>query len=48
MNEEGVIALAGAALGRGRGLFRASFITSPERIAGRRAGRGGVLKRMMG
>ena len=49
MQEEGVILLAGAALGAGgEGFFRISFITSPERIteAAVRAGR--VLKRMTG
>lgn len=48
MQEEGVIVLAGAALGGGgKGFFRISFITSPERIAeaARRAGR--VLKQMV-
>ena len=42
MQEEGVIVLAGAALGAGgEGFFRISFIASPERIAeaARRAGR---------
>jgi len=49
MNEEGVIVLAGKALGEGgEGFFRVSFITSPERLAeaARRAGR--VLRRMTG
>ncbi len=47
MDEEGVIVLAGKALGDGgEGFFRASIITSPERLAeaARRAGR--VLRRM--
>lgn len=49
MQEEGVIALAGKALGAGgEGFFRVSFITSPARIteAAQRAGR--LLKRMTG
>jgi LL-diaminopimelate aminotransferase len=48
MQEEGVIVLAGKALGDGgEGFFRVSFITSPERLAeaAQRAGR--VLKRML-
>lgn len=48
MEEEGVIVLAGAALGAGgKGFFRISFITSPARIteAAVRAGR--VLRRMV-
>ena len=47
MQEEGVIVLAGKALGDGgEGFFRVSFITSPERLteAAHRAGR--VLKKM--
>ncbi len=47
MNEEGVIVLAGKALGAGgEGFFRVSFITSPARIAqaAERAGR--VLRKM--
>jgi LL-diaminopimelate aminotransferase len=42
MQEEGVIVLAGKALGDGgEGFFRVSFITSPERLAeaARRAGK---------
>jgi len=42
MQEEGVIVLAGSALGAGgEGFFRISFIASPERIAeaARRAGK---------
>jgi len=49
MQEEGVIVLAGKALGEGgEGFFRVSFITSPARLeeAARRAGR--VLRRMTG
>jgi LL-diaminopimelate aminotransferase len=49
MEEEGVIVLAGKALGAGgEGFFRVSFITSPARIAeaAERAGR--VLRRMTG
>lgn len=49
MQEEGVIALAGRALGAGgEGFFRVSFITSPERLteAAQRAGR--VIRRMTG
>ncbi len=49
MQDEGVIVLAGKALGDGgEGFFRASIITSPERLteAARRAGR--VLRRMTG
>ena len=48
MEQEGVIVLAGAALGAGgKGFFRISFITSPARIgeAAVRAGR--VLKQML-
>ena len=48
MNEEGVIALAGKALGAGgEGFLRVSFITSPERLAeaARRAGK--VLRAMV-
>jgi LL-diaminopimelate aminotransferase len=47
MQEEGVVVLAGQALGDGgEGFFRVSFITSPERLAeaAKRAGR--VLKQM--
>ena len=49
MQEEGVIVLAGKALGDGgEGFFRVSFITSPERLAeaAKRAGR--ELRRMVG
>ncbi len=49
MQEEGVIVLAGKALGDGgEGFFRVSFITSPERLveAARRVGR--ALGRMQG
>jgi LL-diaminopimelate aminotransferase len=49
MQEEGVIVLAGKALGDGgEGFFRVSFISSPERLAeaARRAGR--LLRRMTG
>lgn len=49
MQDEGVVVLAGKALGDGgEGFFRVSFITSPERLAeaARRAGR--VLRRMTG
>lgn len=49
MQDEGVIVLAGKALGDGgEGFFRVSFITSPERIAeaARRAGR--LMRRMTG
>jgi len=49
MEEEGVIVLAGKALGDGgEGFFRVSFITSPERLAeaARRAGR--LLRRITG
>jgi len=49
MQEEGVIVLAGKALGAGgEGFFRISFITSPERIAEAAARCGRVLKRMTG
>jgi LL-diaminopimelate aminotransferase len=45
MEEEGVIVLAGAALGAGgEGFFRVSFITSPERIAEAAARAGKVLR----
>ncbi|MFM8566190.1 MAG: aminotransferase class I/II-fold pyridoxal phosphate-dependent enzyme [Gemmatimonadota bacterium] len=45
MEEEGVIVLAGAALGAGgEGFFRISFITSPERIAEAAARAGKVLR----
>jgi LL-diaminopimelate aminotransferase len=48
MAEEGVIVLAGAALGAGgKGFFRVSFITSPARIAEAAARAGRVLKRML-
>jgi LL-diaminopimelate aminotransferase len=47
MQEEGVIVLAGAALGAGgEGFFRISFITSPARIAEAAERCGRVLKRM--
>ncbi len=47
MQEEGVIVLAGAALGAGgEGFFRISFITSPERIAEAAVRCGRVLERM--
>jgi LL-diaminopimelate aminotransferase len=49
MQEEGVIVLAGRALGEGgEGFFRVSFITAPARLeeAARRAGR--VLRRITG
>ncbi len=49
MQEEGVIVLAGAALGAGgEGFFRISFITSPERIAEAAVRCGKVLTRMTG
>lgn len=49
MNEEGVIALAGKALGAGgEGFFRVSFITSPARIAEAAKRAGAVLRRMVG
>ena len=45
MEEEGVIVLAGAALGAGgEGFFRVSFIASPERIAEAAARAGKVLR----
>ncbi len=47
MQEEGVIVLAGAALGAGgEGFFRISFITSPARIAEAAVRCGRVLERM--
>ncbi len=47
MEEEGVIVLAGSALGAGgEGFFRISFITSPERIAEAAVRAGRVLQRM--
>ena len=47
MQEEGVIVLAGAALGAGgEGFFRISFITSPARIAEAAVRCGRVLQRM--
>jgi LL-diaminopimelate aminotransferase len=47
MQEEGVIVLAGAALGAGgEGFFRISFITTPERIAEAAVRCGNVLQRM--
>jgi len=49
MQEEGVIVLAGAALGAGgEGFFRISFITSPARIAEAAVRCGRVLQRMQG
>jgi LL-diaminopimelate aminotransferase len=49
MQEEGVIVLAGAALGAGgEGFFRISFITSPARIAEAAVRCGRVLKKMTG
>lgn len=48
MEEEGVIVLAGAALGAGgKGFFRISFITSPARIAEAAVRAGRVLRRMV-
>ncbi len=48
MDEEGVIVLAGAALGAGgKGFFRISFITSPARIAEAAVRAGRVLKKML-
>ena len=48
MQDEGVIVLAGAALGAGgEGFFRISFITSPERIAEAAVRCGRVLRRMV-
>ena len=45
MEEEGVVVLAGAALGAGgEGFFRVSFIASPERIAEAAARAGKVLR----
>jgi LL-diaminopimelate aminotransferase len=49
MEEEGVIVLAGKALGDGgEGFFRVSFITSPARIGEAAARAGRVLKKMTG
>jgi len=48
MAEEGVIVLAGAALGAGgKGFFRVSFVTSPARIAEAAVRAGRVLRRML-
>jgi LL-diaminopimelate aminotransferase len=48
MQDEGVIVLAGAALGAGgEGFFRVSFITSPARIAEAAVRCGRVLQRMV-
>ncbi|MBX7118457.1 MAG: aminotransferase class I/II-fold pyridoxal phosphate-dependent enzyme [Gemmatimonadaceae bacterium] len=47
MHEEGVIALAGAALGAGgEGFFRVSFIAGPERLAEAASRAGRLLQRM--
>jgi LL-diaminopimelate aminotransferase len=47
MQEEGVIVMAGALLGKGgEGFFRVSFITSPERISEAAVRAGRVLKRL--
>ena len=49
MQDEGVIVLAGSALGAGgEGFFRISFITSPERITEAAARAGRVLARLQG
>ncbi len=49
MQEEGVVVLAGKALGDGgEGFFRVSFITSPERLAEAAVRAGQVLRRMVG
>ena len=49
MEQEGVIALAGSALGAGgEGFFRVSFITSPERIAEAAVRAGRVLRSFAG
>ena len=49
MEEEGVIVLAGKALGDGgEGFFRVSFITNPARIAEAADRAGRVLKRLTG
>lgn len=47
MQDEGVIVMAGALLGKGgEGFFRVSFITSPERISEAAVRAGRVLKRL--